>query len=126
LLTVSEALNRLYFPENHAFYRVTRKMKTLAAPVDSLIARGSHFESYLLASRIMVMPHQMLQPHPTRQKRTVNNWPTPTMRLTMKAPSRDFIPATAENLGCPVHRLNKPLQTVPWADFEQLSENMIR
>lgn len=61
----------------------------------------------------MVTPHQMLQPHPTRQNRTVNNWPTPTMRLTINAPNRDFGPATAENLGCPVQRLNRPLQTVP-------------
>lgn len=116
LLAASDALNRLYFPAITTEFHI---VVPRCAPDEEGEFSENFFGSlretgeYLLARRTIVMPHQMLQPHPTRQNRTVNNWPTPTTRLTTKAPSRDFIPAVAENRGCPTHRLNRPLQTVP-------------
>lgn len=119
----SKALNRLYFPaicgariyvgRSKHFIGIMKKKERSLIKYDKEMRRNENLKKDSLAKRIMVTPHQMLQPHPTKQKRTVNIWDTPTIRLIMKAPSRDLIPATGENLGCPKHRLNRPLQIVP-------------
>jgi hypothetical protein len=61
----------------------------------------------------MMVPHQMLQPQPTRQKSTVKSCPTPTMMFKQNVPRRSSGRSSAENLGRPKHRQNAPLKIVP-------------
>lgn len=61
----------------------------------------------------MMVPHQMLQPQPTRQKSTVKSCPTPTMMSKQNVPSRSSGRSSDENLGRPKHKQNAPLKIVP-------------
>lgn len=67
----------------------------------------------LLASLSMVNPHQIDQPHPTKQKSTVNSCPHPMIKSIIKAPILGLGPSFCENRGIPIHKQKRPLKTVP-------------
>lgn len=69
--------------------------------------------SHLLASLRIMVPHQMLHPQPTRQKRIVKSWAKATKLWTIKEPSRPTGVSFTWNLGFPKHRQNSPLMKVP-------------
>lgn len=69
--------------------------------------------AYSLARFSMVVPHQMDQPQPTRQKMMVKACDTPTMRLMIKAPMRPRTRSCWEKRGMPRHRQKKPENIVP-------------
>jgi hypothetical protein len=81
--------------------------------------RSRHLSSWrhLLASFSMITPHQIDHPQPTRQKRTVKNWPTPMIRLMMKEPMRGRGPSFWEKRGLPMHRQKRPLRMVPAKNY---------
>lgn len=58
-------------------------------------------------------PHQMLQPQPTRQNKTVNNCDDATNKFTTNDPIRAKIESLMENLGFPTNKQNIPLDKVP-------------
>lgn len=67
----------------------------------------------LLATLIIIVPHQIDHPQPTKQKSNVNAWATPTIQFMTKEPIRARAPSCCENLGIPMHRQNRPEQIVP-------------
>lgn len=68
---------------------------------------------YLLAVRSIIIPHQIDQPHPTRQNINVNACATPTIVFTRNDPIRARMLSCCENLGIPKHKQNIPEQMVP-------------
>lgn len=58
-------------------------------------------------------PHQIDQPHPTRQKITQNACPKPTIMLISSEPIRGRAPSFVENLGFPKHTQKNPDRMVP-------------
>lgn len=77
---------------------------------------------YSLAVRNKIMPHQTDQPHPTKQKISVNAWATPTMMLMTKDPKRARAESCSENLGTPMHKQNKPEKIVPEIDGDRIED----
>lgn len=67
----------------------------------------------LLASLSIIVPHQIDQPHPTKQNNSVNICDTPTIQLITNDPIRALAPSCCENLGTPMHKQNKPDKMVP-------------
>lgn len=67
----------------------------------------------LLAVRSIIIPHQIDQPHPTKQNISVNACAMPTIQLTRNEPIRARAPSCCENLGMPKHRQNIPENIVP-------------
>lgn len=62
---------------------------------------------------IIITPHHMLHPQPTRQNSTVNSWAAATNMLTKNEPILDCKLSFIVNLGFPTHRHSIPLKNVP-------------
>lgn len=68
---------------------------------------------HLLASRNIIVPHQIDQPQPTRQNSRQNSCDTPTMQLMTNEPMRARGPSCCEKRGTPMHRHSRPERIVP-------------
>lgn len=70
----------------------------------------------------IVVPHQIDQPHPTKQNMIVNVCETPTIQLITKLPILPRALSCCEKRGIPKHRQKKPEKIVPTI---KLSKNTI-
>jgi len=68
---------------------------------------------FLLAHFSIMVPHQIDQPHPTKQKSTQKNWETATMMLMIKDPILARALSNCEKRGMPTHRQKSPESKVP-------------
>lgn len=67
----------------------------------------------LLAHFSIMVPHQMDQPQPTKQKRTQNSCAVATIMLIMNEPKRALALSYCEKRGMPTQRQKMPENKVP-------------
>lgn len=73
---------------------------------------------HILAHFSIIVPHQIDQPQPTKQKSTVKNCATATIILIIKDPIRARALSNCENRGMPTHKQKRPESNVPEEDSD--------